>query len=226
MCKRENLIRKRAFNFEEEALLASGIRDRSKIDFYVAELDRIYQQFLCKVILPPESVDKARILFTWLWISKPNRYKSQGSYKLNEAIEAQLTEGDCSVGNCLGLTLLYNCLLRKMDIFAEALYLENAFGTGPHVLTLLQTNKSIMDVENILPDGFDYRGHRSHPERTGWGDRELIADIYHSLANELFEKGDFVEALENYDMAIRFNPQYEKARLNKEILLDKLGKQR
>jgi len=76
-----------------------------------------------------------------------------------------------------------------------------------------------------LPDGFDYRGHRVQRERIRWGDRELIADIYHSVANELFEKGDFVEALKNYDMAIRFNPQYEKARLNKEILLDKLGKQ-
>jgi len=219
------LIRKRAFNFEEEALLASGIQDRSNIDFYLAELDRIYQQFLSSMILPPDSVDKAKALFTWLWISKPNRYKSQGSYKLDGAIEAQLREGDCSVGNCLGLTLLYNCLLRKMDIFTEALYLENAFGTGPHVLTFLQTDKSMIDVENILPDGFDYRGHRVHRERIRWGDRELIADIYHSVANELFEKGDFVEALKNYDMAIRFNPQYEKARLNKEILLDKLGKQ-
>jgi tetratricopeptide (TPR) repeat protein len=220
------LIRKRAFNFEEEALLASGIQDRSKIDFYLAELDQIYQQFIHKMILPPDRVDRARALFTWLWISKPNRYKSQGSYKLNEVIEAQLREGDRSVGNCLGLTLLYNCLLRKMDIFAGALYIENAFGIGPHVLTLLQTDRSIIDVENILPDGFDYRGHQTHPERTEWGDRELIADIYHSEANECFEKGDLIEALKNYDMAIRFNPQYEKARLNKEILLDKLGKQR
>ncbi len=176
--------------------------------------------------LPPDPVDKARALFTWLWTSKPHRYKSRGSYKLSEAIEAQLKEGDGPVGNCLGLTLLYNCLLLKMDISAEALYLENAFGTSPHVLTLLQTDKSTMDVENILPDGFGYRGHHAHPERTRWADQELVADIYHSVANELFEKGDLIEALKNYDMAIRFNPRYEKARLNKEILLDKLGKQR
>ena len=211
---------------EEEALLASGIQDRSKIAFYVAELDRISQQFLHQMIPHPDPVDKARALFTWLWISKPYRYKSQGSYKLSEAIEAQLKGDAKSIGNCLGLTLLYNCLLRKMDIYAEALYLENGFGTGPHVLTLLQIKKSVIDVENILPNGFNYRGHHTHPERTEWGDRELIADIYHSLANELFEKGDFVEALKNYDMAIRFNPRYEKARLNKEILLDKIGKER
>jgi tetratricopeptide (TPR) repeat protein len=218
------VIKKRAFNLEEEALLASGIQEKSKIDFYLVELGRIYQQFLHQMILPPDAVDKARTLFTWLWISKPDRYKFQGSYKLNEVIEAQLNENAKSVGNCLGLTLLYNCLLRKMDIYAKALYLENAFGTGPHVLTLLQIKKSNIDVENILPDGFNYGGHHAHPERTGWGDRELIADIYHSVANELFEEGSFSGALKNYDMAISFNPRYEKAHLNRAILLDRMGK--
>ena len=219
-------IKKRAFNFEEEALLASGIQDRIKIDFYVAELDRIYQQFLQERIPPPDPVQRAKALFTWLWLSKPNRYKPQGNYRLNKVIEAQLGEDGHSVGNCLGLTLLYNGLLRKMGICPEALYLENAFGTGPHVLTLLQIGKSFIHVENILPDGFDYKGHHTRPARILWGDRALIADIHHSVANELFGKGDFVEALKNYDIAITFNPQYEKARLNKEILLDRMGKGR
>jgi len=220
------LIKKRAFNLEEEALLASGIQDRSKIDFYVAELDRIYQQFLQEMIPPPDPVQKAKALFTWLWLSKPNRYKSQGNYRFNKVVEAQSREDGHSVGNCLGLTLLYNCFLRRMGIYAEVLYLENAFGTGPHVLTLLKIEKSFIDVENILPDGFDYRGYHAHPARTLWGDRELIADIYHSVANELFEKGDFVEALKNYNIAITFNPQYEKAHVNRAILLDKMGKGR
>ena len=175
---------------------------------------------------PPDPVQRAKALFTWLWISNPSRYKPQGNFRLNKVIEAQSKEGGHSVGNCLGLTVLYNSLLRKIDIYAKALYVENAFGTGPHVLTLLKVEKSFIDVENILPNGFDYRGHQTHPERTVWGDRELVADIYHSTANELFEKGDFVEALKNYDAAITFNPRYEKARLNKEILLDRMGKGR
>ncbi len=176
------------------------------------------------MIPPPDPVEKAKALFTWLWTSRSDRYKSRGSYKLNEVIETQLEEDARPVGNCLGLTLLYNCLLRKMGIDAEVLYVENAFGIGPHVLTLLQTEKSIIDIENILPDGFDYRGHHAHPARTRWTDRELVADIYHSVANELFGKGDFVEALKNYDIAIAYNPQYEKTHLNKAILLDKMGK--
>ncbi len=113
-----------------------------------------------------------------------------------------------------------------MDIHAEALYLENAFGIGPHVLTLLQTEKSILDVENILADGFDYRGHHAQPARTKWGDREIVADIYHSIGNESFEERDYLEALKNYDIAITLNPGYEKARLNKAILLDRIEKER
>ena len=171
-------------------------------------------------------MEKARALFTWLWKSKPNRYQPKGSYRLNEVIEAQLKGDNRSVGNCLGLTLLYNCLLRKMGIYAEALNLENAFGIGPHVLTLLQTERSMLDVENILPDGFDYRGHLTDPSRTRWGDRELIADIYQSTANGLFEEGKFSEALKNYEIAISLNPKYEKACLNREILLDRMGKGR
>ena len=220
------LITKRAFNLEEEALLASGTQDPDKIDFYVAELERINRQFLRQIIPPPDPVQRAKALFTWLWTSKPNRYKSRASYKFDKVIEAQSTEGDHSVGNCLGLTVLYNSLLRKMDIEAEALYIDNAFETGPHVLTVLKIEKSFIDVENILPDGFDYGGHRTHPERIVWGTRELVADIYHSVANELFEKADFVGALKNYDAAIAFNPRYEKARLNREILLDRMGKGR
>ena len=154
-------IKKRAFNLEEKALLASGIQERSKIVFYLAELDRIYQQFLHQMIPPPDPVDKAKALFTWLWISKPDRYKSQGSYKLHEVIEAQLKGEAKSVGNCLGLTLLYNCLLRKIGIYAEVLYVENAFGIGTHVLTLLQAQKSAIDVENILPDGLYFRCEES-----------------------------------------------------------------
>jgi tetratricopeptide (TPR) repeat protein len=112
-----------------------------------------------------------------------------------------------------------------MGIMAEALYLENAFEMGPHVLTFLQTKESLIDIENILPYGFDYKGHLNNPLRTRWGDRELVADIYLSLGNEFFKKDEFIEALKNYNMAINLNPQYEKARLNKAILLGKMGRE-
>ena len=105
---------------------------------------------------------------------------------------------------------------------AEALYLEDAFGIGPHVLTILPTRDSLIDVENIFPNGYDYKGHLTHPSRTRWGDQELVADIYLSMGNDFFEKGEWIEALKKFDHTICLNPQFEKARLNKAILLDKM----
>ena len=122
----------------------------------------------------------------------------------------------------MGLTILYNCLLKRIGIRAGALYLENAFGIRPHVLTLLRIKDIEIDIENILPKGFDYKGHLKNPSRTRWGDRELVADIYHSLGNEFFEMGKLRDALKNYDRAITLSPAYEKAQLNKLIVIDKI----
>ena len=101
--------------------------------------------------------------------------------------------------------------------------MENAFGIGPHVLTLVKTEGFLIDVENILMDGFDFKGHLANPSRIRWGNRELVADIFHSLGNQFFEKGKFTEALEHYEKAIQYNPRYEKAHLNKAILLNRMG---
>lgn len=218
------------FNLEKESLLASGLKDNDRLVEYREKLDQLTKQFIGQMKPSHEPVEKARVLFDWLWERKPGRYKPQGHFRLNDVIDAELSEDSRTVGNCLGLTLLYQCLLKKMSIHADALYLENAFGMGPHVLTLLQnvltliqTDTSAIDIENILPEGFDYKGHMNHPSRIKWGDKELVADIYHSLGNEYFEKGELAKALNNYEMAIKLNPQYEKAHLNKAILMDKLG---
>jgi tetratricopeptide (TPR) repeat protein len=201
------------------------MNEKRKVINYSAKLDKLYQQFMRQMTPLHEPVEKVRALFNWLWIEKPARYKPQGNYRLNEVIDAQLSDDAEAVGNCLGLTLLYNCLVRRMGIRAEAVYLENAFEIGPHVLTMLQIKESMIDIENIFLDGFDYKGHLNNPSRTRWGDQELVADIYHSFGNELFSKGQFIKALENYDRALYLNPQYEKAQLNKVILLDKMKKE-
>ena len=169
---------------------------------------------------------KTKALFDWLWKEKPARYEPHGHFRLSDVIDSELNKENQPVGNCLGLTLLYNCLLRKMGVYAEALYLENAFGIGPHILTILQTEGSSIDIENILPDGFDYKGHLHNPSRTRWGDEALVGDLYHSLGKECFEKGEFDKALKNYNMAIKLNPQYEKAHLNKAILMEKIRDKR
>jgi len=198
-----------------EALIASGVTERERISRYRAELERICGEVLGGSQGPLDAVGKAQTLFARLWKRKPSRYKRRGPYRLHEVIEAERSPEDRPVGNCLGLTLLFNVLLRRMGIDAKAVYLEQAFNGAPHVLTLLPMKTYGIDVENILPEGFDYKGHLQNPTRTIWGDRELVADIHHSIGNDLFEKGFFDEALKHYDRAIELNPHYEKARLNR-----------
>ena len=210
------------FNLEKESLLASGLKDHRQLIEYRRKLEQLTKQFVAEMKPPHEPVEKARVLFHWLWERKPGRYQPQSHFRLNDVIDAELSKDRRPVGNCLGLTLLYQCLLKEMSVHADALYLENAFGLGPHVLTLLQTKASTIDIDNILPDGFNYKGHLDNPSRTRWGDRELVADIYHSIGNELFSKGKLVEALKNYEKALRLNPRYEKALLNKAILSDRM----
>ena len=211
------------FDLVKEALLASGLEKDHQVAEYTVKLGHLHRQFVHEMKPGRDPLTGAKALFDWLWIKKPDRYERHGRYRLNHTIDSQLSKEKQAVGNCLGLTLLYNCLLHRSAIDAAALHLENAFGIGPHVLTLLETGESVIDIENILPQGFDYKGHLKNPSRTIWGDRELVADIYHSRGNEYYEKGCYREALRSYDIAIRLNPRYESACLNKAIVLDRTG---
>ncbi len=210
------------FDLEKEALLASGVTDNDRMALYSSKLHDLHDSFTRHVRPAPDPLNRARALFDWLWRVKPSRYKAGGNYRLTDVIDAQTGRGS-AVGNCLGLTLLYNALLRRGDIEAEALWLENAFGAGPHVLTLLPINDSMVDVENSLPGGFDYKGHLKISSRKRWGAKDLVADIYHSLGNEFFDNGELSESLKCYNMAINLNPEYERAHLNRMILSEKIG---
>jgi tetratricopeptide (TPR) repeat protein len=205
------------------ALAASGIRTSRELNRYLSLIDKLCQQIEDKTTGKDELM-KARAIFDWLWQTKPNRSERQGSFKLNEVINAQLDPNVEKVGNCLGLTVLYNVLAQKFGLKVKAIHVEDALGQGPHVFSMLETAQGTIDVEHIFPHGFDFKGHMKNPQRTIWGDAELIADIYHSTGNKLFEQGHHEEAVQNYSKAILLNPKYTKAKLNRALALFMLGR--
>lgn len=211
------------FSLEQQALVASCERQIQDIAGYVEKLDQIRKDVRKTFANARDPVAKAKLVFDWLWQKKPFRYQPGGNFRLTDVIDAQNSDSNLPVGNCLGLTVLYNCILQKMRIRTGALYLEHGFGIGPHVLSIVRVGNQMIDIEHILPEGFDYKEHLSSPSRRLWGDKELIADIYHSLGNEYFRKGILEEALKNYSMALELNPHYEYARINKAIVLDMMG---
>ena len=215
-----------SFDLEKEALIASGLTSEAMIRTYLSKLDCILRQSITKDNKGLSITARSKKIFESLWKDKPQRYRQHGHFRFDDVIDAQLSEKNHTVGNCLGLTLLYNCLLKRIGIHAKVLYLENAFNIGPHVLTVLRFKNVVIDVENSLPDGFDYGGHKQNPLRLEWSDKDLVADIYQSAGTELFENGEFDAALKNYEKALIFNPDYERAKLNKAILLERMDKER
>ncbi|MBW2027460.1 MAG: hypothetical protein JRH06_01945 [Deltaproteobacteria bacterium] len=211
------------FDLAEEALVASGLGDDREVTRYLDRLEQLHSRFLASSggMASSSPAEKAGKLFRFLWREKPFRYGRNGPFRFHTVITNQLSRDRSVVGNCLGLTLLYNSLLLKLDIDAKAVYLEDAFGEGPHVLSLIIREGEPLEVENIFPWGFDYRGHLSNPSRVLWDSQELVADLYLSMGNRYFKDSFLDEALTAYDMALRLNPGYEKARLNRLILLEK-----
>jgi len=217
------------------ALIASGVQTGEEFDRYLAMIGLLYQRIsdaLFDILEIGSDSKKAKEIFNWLWRVKPHRYEYGGGFRLTEVLEAQLEgKGRCVedresgiVGNCLGLTLLYNVIARRLGLTVGVVHLEDAFGLGPHIFTVLYTGDRTIDIENIFPRGFDYRGHSGASEREEWGDVELIADIYHSVANDFFVSGQWECAIENYDKAIMLHPKYIRAYLNKGIALVELGR--
>jgi len=207
------------------ALVASGVESETELTRYLGKID-----FLCQVIagagpLPRTKVKRAQAIFNWLWASKPQRHLPGGSFRLTEALDNQLGPETEHVGNCLGLTLLYNTLAQCLSLKVKAAHLEEAFGIGPHVFTALLAEKRTFDVENSLPHGFDYQGHVGACGREAWGEKELVADIYLSAGNSQFEGGQLEAAVASYSKALWLNPNYTRARLNRGMALSMLGRE-
>jgi tetratricopeptide (TPR) repeat protein len=205
------------------ALIASGVATMRELNSYLGEIDGLARAIARGIGVDSDDLEKARGLFGWLWRGKPDRYEPGGSFRLNEVVDAQAGSPRRRVGNCLGLTILYNVLAHDFGLDATAVHLEEAFGRGPHVFTTLHFTGLTIDVENILPGGFDYRGHHGIAGREEWGDRQLIADLYHSMGTAYFERGRYEYAVALYEKALRLHPGYVRAHLNRGMALAELG---
>ena len=206
------------------ALIASGVKNQKDLENYLSQIDTLSEQ-LRRQIPARSELQRARALFACLWTKKPGRYQYQGSFRLPDVVDAQLDPSVERVGNCLGLTVLYNALAQKCGLDMKAVYLEEAHGRRSHVFSTFVRGNIAIDIDNIFSNGFDSKDHLDNPERVLWGNPELISDIYHSIGWALHEQGKLDNAILNYSKAIRLNPKYAKAYLNRGIALSMLGRE-
>jgi len=207
---------------EEAALIASGVKTQLEREHYLSLFRKLVSQITAQMPKADE-ISRARFLFNWLWQVKPQRYLPGGYFLLNKVLEAQLRPVPGPVGNCLGLTILYNSLARQFGLKVATIHLEKAFHGVPHVFTSLFTGDKQVDIEHISADGFNQTEHLDNPERELWGDDELIADIYLSRGNALFEASKWLDAIVCYNMALELNPKYQKAELNRAMAVSQVA---
>lgn len=218
------LVAASQFDLAAAALAASGVESETDLARYLEKIELLCQALGRAAPSSGSEVKHAQAVFNWLWASKPQRHLLGGSFRLSEVVDNQLSVEKEHVGNCLGLTLLYNTLAQRLGLEVKAAHLEQAFGIGPHVFTVLSAKERNLDVENSLPHGFDYRGHGEAWGREVWGERELVADIYLSAGNTLFQEGQLETAVNSYSKTLWLNPGYTKARLNRGMALSMLGR--
>ncbi|MDO8635153.1 MAG: tetratricopeptide repeat protein [Dehalococcoidia bacterium] len=207
---------------EEAALIASGVKTQLEREHYLSLFRKLVSQITAQMPKTDE-ISRARFLFNWLWQVKPQRYLPGGYFLLNKVLEAQIRPVPGPVGNCLGLTILYNSLARQFGLKVATIHLEKAFHGVPHVFTSLFTGDKHVDIEHISADGFNQTEHLDNPERELWGDDELIADIYLSRGNILFDARKWLDAIICYNMALEINPKYQKAGLNRAMAVSQVA---
>ncbi len=181
------------------AFIASGL-DSIQIEEYMKRFNDFSTNIRDKIKGDDKRKD-AEAIFHWLWKTKPNRYERGGNFRLHLVIDAYWGETE-KVGNCLGLTTLYNSLVQEFGIPMKTAYLENFMGF-PHVFSILFSDEGKIPIENIFPNGFDYDSHKHNREIAVWDNLHLVADIYNSRANEeesdeLRMKRDLLLSFEGY----------------------------
>jgi len=169
-----------SMSLPQAAFIASGL-DSSQLQEYMKKFFDMITD-LGNHVKGHDQVKKAEIIFDWLWKTKPNRYELEGNFRLTQVVDAYLDKTE-KMGNCLGLTILYNSLTQELNLPMKAAHLDNFMGR-PHVFSMLYEDTSMIPIENIFPNGFDYDQHKNNPQLVEWNNINLIADLYNSRANE------------------------------------------
>ncbi len=209
---------------EVALLTASGITSLEALDAYRQGITEILAKFYRKVkskgavsgFIKEDymTVSRARLLFEYLWDSKPKRHGK--GFSLVSAIDAQLDpDVNISVGSCIALTALYSvlCLREKIDV--------KILTDGDHILSRIKHDGISVNVENTDPFGFDIRvGDTCFRELPPIA---LVPSILNSRGIRENKEGDFQSALNSINSAISLCPDYSSAYNNRGNIYFDLG---
>lgn len=190
MCKDEE------FDLANAGLIASGIRDKGGLDFYLDKFNGLVLSIAAdsRVSSAETDVKKAQAVFDWLWESKPKRDDSAS--RLTDALDNQLSNRE-QVGDCMGLTLLYNSICQRLGISMKAVW------TVRHIYSAMDTEKGIIPVENTMRYGFG----NGLGVGIVIGNQQLIQRFLLRQAFDYKEAKDHKQAFSLTEIALRINPE-------------------
>ncbi len=190
MCRTEK------FDLAATGFIASGIRNRDELESYLVKFGELVAIIGSdeKVNNAKTDVDKAEAVFNWLWVSKPNRYNS--APRLTEALDNQLSDSE-EVGDCMGLTLLYNSVCQRLGIDMNAVW------TIRHIYSAMDVGEEINPIENTSRDGF---GNGSGIGKV-IGNQQFIQRFLIRLAYDYKEAERYKDAFSLDEIALRINPK-------------------
>ena len=210
-------------SLEMALLVLSGLSTDDEIRSYQGKLDSIFARFLgkCserKLTLQPKLPlyhhrEAARILFDYLWTSKPRRFGR--NFLLTRVIDAQLDPAiEVSVGTCVGLTALYSLLGLRVGLNLTLLI------NSDHLLNRLRVGEETIDIDHTDPQGFAQANGKDFAELPLL---MITASVLNSRGLDHEQNGRIAVALSDYDKAIRVYPEYANAYNNRGNMKLRLG---
>ncbi len=214
----------KAVSAEEALLIVSGVETPEELESYKEKLGQIDSRFRKWLkskgaiggLIDKDymTLDRARYLFEYLWLSKPKRHGS--GYSLTSAIHRQLdSDINRTVGSCVGLTALFTvlCMRENITVFVLA--------SDDHVLNRVKCGGVSVNVENTDPDGFDKKlDDNSYYELSP---SLLAAAILDSRGIEQEKEGKLEGALDSFTRAIAIRQDYANAYNNRGNVYFKIG---
>lgn len=203
-------------SLERALFIISGLATEREIKRYIGKLDEIHNGFTEKLkTKSPLNLSAtrkylvsfhAKLLFEYLWNSKPKRYDS--NFLLTDVINAQLNRDiNQKVGSCVGLTSLYTVLGLRENLNLTIMVSDS------HIVNRLRLDNTLADIDNTDPFGFDCnieeKNFREFPSL------KLLANVLNSRGMAQERIDNFEKANEDYEKAIEINPEYANAYNNR-----------
>lgn len=214
MCKTDR------FDLATAGFIASGIREKEELDSYLNRFEGLVSSIFsdiresfsrfeystsfsysdAQVRNAKINAFKAEAVFNWLWNSKPKRSKKPKSGNraviLTDVLDNQLSDKE-EVGDCMGLTSLYNSICQRLGIDVKAVW------TTGHIYSVIENDRSLIPIENTLEEGFN-EGCR----------KGVIIDNSQLIQRFLIRQASDYKKAENYreaylleEIALRINPK-------------------